>query len=243
MMGTIFELQRWLYSGAIDALNALRTAGLGGVPALIGAAFGFGILHALLPGHGKSVLASYYAGEGRFLGALGSSTILIITHVGSAILLVLSGFIVLQRTIGGAGRAPNLEHASHILIVLIGLWLLWKAFRSHTHDHGRSAPALAFVTGLVPCPLTTFIMTYAVTNGIIASGLILSGTFAAGMIVTVAAFPLLAVLLRTRLLPVMTQTEVLRIRTGYVLEVAAAFAIILLGLWPIVRHFNLGFDF
>lgn len=112
MMGTIFELQRWLYSGAIDALNALRTAGLGGVPALIGAAFGFGILHALLPGHGKSVLASYYAGEGRFLGALGSSTILIITHVGSAILLVLSGFIVLQRTIGGAGRAPNLEHAS-----------------------------------------------------------------------------------------------------------------------------------
>jgi ABC-type nickel/cobalt efflux system permease component RcnA len=34
---------------------------------LIGAAFGFGMLHALLPGHRKSVLASYYAGDGRLL--------------------------------------------------------------------------------------------------------------------------------------------------------------------------------
>jgi nickel/cobalt exporter len=53
IMGTIFELQRWLYTGALEALNAMRTAGVAGLPALIGAAFGFGMLHALLPGHGK----------------------------------------------------------------------------------------------------------------------------------------------------------------------------------------------
>jgi nickel/cobalt transporter (NicO) family protein len=196
IMGTIFELQRWLYTGALEALNAMRTAGVAGLPALIGAAFGFGMLHALLPGHGKSVLASYYAGDGRFQGALGSSTIMILTHVGAAVVLVLSGFVILQRTIGGAGRAPALEHASQALIVLFGLWLLWRALRPHSHGHDRSGPALAFVTGLVPCPLTTFIMTYAVANGLFASGLILAGTFAAGMVVTVAAFPLLAVLLR-----------------------------------------------
>jgi hypothetical protein len=105
IMGTIFELQRWLYTGALEALNAMRMAGVAGLPALIGAAFGFGMLHALLPGHGKSVLASYYAGDGRFQGALGSSTIMILTHVGSAVVLVLSGFVILQRTIGSAGRA------------------------------------------------------------------------------------------------------------------------------------------
>ncbi|MFG1260998.1 hypothetical protein V5F79_27295 [Xanthobacter flavus] len=109
-MGTILDLQRWLYGGALDALNALRTVGVGGLPVLIGAAFGFGMLHALLPGHGKAVLASHYAGDGRLLGALGASTVLIHTHVGSAVLLVLGGFVVLQRTIGGAGRAPVLEH-------------------------------------------------------------------------------------------------------------------------------------
>jgi nickel/cobalt transporter (NicO) family protein len=236
IMGTIFELQRWLYTCALEALNALRTAGIAGLPALIGAAFGFGMLHALLPGHGKSVLASYYAGDGRFLGALGSSTILILTHVGSAVVLVLSGFVILQRTIGGAGRAPALEHTSQILIALVGLWLLWRAFRPHSHDHDRSGPALALVTGLVPCPLTTFIMTYAVANGLVASGLILAGTFAAGMVATVAAFPLLAVLLRTRILQVMARTETSGGRIGHILEMGAALAVILLGLWPLIQR-------
>jgi nickel/cobalt exporter len=236
VMRTILELQRWLYAGAVDALNALRTVGLAGLPALIGAAFGFGMLHALLPGHGKSILTSYYAGDGRFLGALGSSTILIVTHVGSAVVIVLSGFAILQQTIGAAGRAPALEHASRFLIVLVGMWLLWRAFRPHSHDHDRSGPALAFVTGLIPCPLTTFIMTYAVANGLVVSGLILAGTFAAGMVITVATFPLLAVLLRTRLLPMMTLTEIWRGRIGHGLEIGAALAVMLLGLWPLLTR-------
>jgi nickel/cobalt exporter len=48
------------------------------------------MLHALLPGHRKSVLASYYAGDGRLLGALGSSVVLIITNVGSAVVPLLA---------------------------------------------------------------------------------------------------------------------------------------------------------
>ena len=71
----------------------------------------------------------------------------------------------------------------------------------------QSALALAFVAGLVPYPLTTFIMTYAVANGLVWAGPILSGTFAAGMIVTVAVFPALAVLLRTTLVSWMSSTE------------------------------------
>src|SRR5882724_2707097 len=98
----------------------------------------------------------------------------------------------LFRTIGGAGRAPALAHASRILIMRVGLWWLWRAFRPHAHDHDRSGPALAFVTALVPYPLTTCIMTDAVASVAVVSGLILSGTFAAGLVVTVAIFPLLA---------------------------------------------------
>jgi nickel/cobalt transporter (NicO) family protein len=170
-MDAIFDLQRLLHTGAVDALKRLNATGLSGLPALIGASFGFGMLHALLPGHGKAVLASYYAGEGRLSSALLSSVVLIVTHVGSAVLLVLAGFMVLQRTIGGAGRAPALEHASQVFIALIGADLLWRAMRPHTHEHGRSGPVLGVVTGLVPCPLTTFIMSYAVANEVIGAGL------------------------------------------------------------------------
>ena len=236
LLETIYDLQRTLYSQSVEALQALHTVGLSGLPALIGVSFGFGMLHALLPGHGKSVLASYYAGDGRLLGALGSSTVLIVTHVGSAVLLVLTGFVVLQRTIGGAGRAPTLEHASQVLVLLIGCYLLWRAFRPHSHAEERSGPALGFVTGLVPCPLTTFIMTYAVAHGLIVSGLILAATFAMGMIVTVAAFPLLAVLLRTWLLPMMARSEGWRSRLAHLLEVGAAVMVMLLGLWPLMTR-------
>lgn len=235
-MESVFNLQRWLYTGAIAALNGLQTAGPSGLVPLIAAAFGFGMLHALLPGHGKAVLTSYYAGDGRWRGALLATSVLIVTHVGSAIVIVLGGFAILQRTIGSAARAPTLEIASQILIMLVGVWLLWRAVKTHTHDHDQSSVPLAFVTGLVPCPLTTFIMTYAVVNGLAGSGLILSGTFAAGMFVTVVAFPLLAIAFRTQLLPPLLGTQPWRVRIGRALEIAAALAIIAIGLLPLLRR-------
>ena len=234
-MNTLVELQRWLYFGAVDALQALSTAGLSSLPVLIATAFGFGMLHALLPGHGKSVLASYYAGDGHVWGAVGASAVLIATHVGLAIVLVLGGFAILQRTIGGAGRAPVLEHLSQGLIVVVGLWLLWRAFWPAAHHHGQSGVALGFVTGLVPCPLTTFIMTFAVAKHLVAPGLLLAATFAIGMITTVAVFPLLAVLVRSRLLPLMLRTEAWRAWIGRGLEIGAAIAVTLIGLGPLLR--------
>src|SRR5262249_52119010 len=82
----------------------------------------FGMVHAFMPGHGKTVIVSYYLGRpSRYLGSIGTSAILVLTHVGSAVILVLTGFIVIRRTIGSAGRAPTFEIASATLIVAIGL--------------------------------------------------------------------------------------------------------------------------
>ena len=136
----------------------------------------FGLVHAFMPGHGKTVLVSYFLGRpSKVVAGLGASIILVLTHVGSAVVLVLTGFIVIRGTIGGAGRAPKFETASAPFIVLIGIWLLYNAVR-HRHNNNPTTDGrvLAFVTGLVPCPLTTFIMVYAVSNGIIVAGLLLT---------------------------------------------------------------------
>jgi nickel/cobalt transporter (NicO) family protein len=75
--------------------------------------------HALMPGHGKSVVVSYYLGRpSRIMHAVVSSSILVLTHVGMAVLLVTAGFAVIQRTVAGAGRAPYLEAASSALIIM-----------------------------------------------------------------------------------------------------------------------------
>jgi nickel/cobalt exporter len=234
-MEWIFDSQRWLYSGAIEILRDLGNAGGGSFPALFATGFLFGLLHAFLPGHGKVLLSTYYAGGGQWRAAIGSSVVLIATHVGSAIVIVLGGLAIIQRTIGGAGRAPTLELASHIFVALIGSWLLLKALRSHEHDHEpRSGFALAIGAGLVPCPLTAFMLTFAVAKGLLGAGLILSASFALGMIVTVSLFPLLTLAARHRLVPLISASEGWRATIMRALEIAAAGGIIALGIVPIL---------
>jgi ABC-type nickel/cobalt efflux system permease component RcnA len=87
----------------------------------------------------------------------------------------------------------------------------------------------------VPCPLTTFMMTYAAGKGVIGSGLALSGAFATGMIVTVAAFPVAAVSLRGRVLEITAKLGKWRAQAAQLLETAAAVAIILLGVSSLAR--------
>jgi nickel/cobalt exporter len=186
-----------------------------------------------MPGHGKTVLVSYFLGRpSKVVAGLSASVILVLTHVGSAVLLVLTGFILIRRTIGGVGRAPAFEIASAVFIVLIGIWLLYNAVRHRHHDSvTKDGRALAFAAGLVPCPLTTFIMVYAVSNGIIVAGLLLTAGMVVGMIITIAIFAVSAVLLRERIFHLMKRTAGTRERFGQILELIGAAAIIGFGLW------------
>jgi nickel/cobalt transporter (NicO) family protein len=232
-MERILALQGWLRENAQEAFRALQVEGWSVAPGLLIAAFGFGLLHALLPGHGKLLLAAHYGGRGAWREALLSSMIVIVTHVGSAILIVLAGFAILERTVGRAGRSLLIERVSAGLIVAIGLWLLWRALRPAPHDHAeRSGPALAVAGGLTPCPLTTFTMTLAAAQGAVAAGLVLSGGFALGMVATVAIFPLLAIATRRSLGAWIASRSTHRLIL--VLQCAAAVAIVLIGAsaWP-----------
>jgi len=235
----MLELQRWLYGGATAQLktftNAIEPLTL---LAGVGIAAIFGFVHAFMPGHGKTVLMSYFLGcPGKPITGLTTSIILVLTHVGSAVLMVLAGFIVIRRTIGGAGRTPVFETASAVFIVLIGIWLLYNAVR-HRHDDSnlKNGAMLAVATGLVPCPLTTFIMVYAVTNGIIAAGLLLTASMALGMVVTIALFAIGTVLFRQRILHFLERTTDVRERVGQILESISAVAIIGFGLWVLASR-------
>ena len=234
----MFDLQRWLYAEAGAQLRLFA----GGAPLLkllpaIGIAMVFGMLHAAMPGHGKTALVSYFLGRpSKVAGGFGISALLVLTHVGSAIVLVLTGFLVLRMTIGGAGRAPQLETASAVLVIGIGLLLLYRAVR-HRHDHAATdGPMLAIAAGLVPCPLTTFIMVYAVANGIVLAGLFLTAGMALGMVATIAAFAIGSLLVRRYLLRWLDKTEVARERIGRVLEIFSAAAVVAFGIWLLVMR-------
>jgi ABC-type nickel/cobalt efflux system permease component RcnA len=152
------------------------------------------------------------------------------------VVLVLAGVVVVSRSFAVGGRTPALETASAAMITLIGGLLLWRALRSNQHVHKRDGRALAFVTGLVPCPLTTFIMTYALVRGVLLLGLIVTAAMAIGMVATIGGFAAVTVLARERCLLLLTCTESWRSRLGEALELIGSIAVLVLGALPLIHR-------
>jgi len=147
------------------------------------------------------------------------------------VVLVLAGFNVIRATLGGVGRAPAFEAASAVLVIAVGIWLLVRSVR-HDHKHmAQNAGFVAFATGVVPCPLTTFIMIYSVANGIVMAGLLVTVAMAIGMIATIFIFVGCTMLLRERALRFFERTASARERIGRALEIMSALMIVTFGLW------------
>jgi ABC-type nickel/cobalt efflux system permease component RcnA len=233
-MHWLIELQHWLYGGMAAGMKSAQD--ITALPALLASAVLFGALHALMPGHGKSVLVSYHLGRpGRLWDGLVTGIVLALTHVGSAVLLIMAGIAVISRTLAAGGRAPAFQTASAILIVAIGIFLLWRTARPHEHAYAGDGRMLAFVTGLVPCPLTTFILAYAIAKHQLAVGFAAVGAMAIGVIATLAGFAVAAVFVRGRFMHLLARTETLRLRVGRAFELAGTCAVIVLGLVMLSR--------
>ena len=111
----LIAAQRWLYGGMAESMRS--TSDMHGLPSLIAIAFVFGTSHALMPGHGKSVLVSYHLGRrSRLVEGIATGVLLASTHVGIAILFVIAGVAVISRSLAAAGRAPAFQALSGALI-------------------------------------------------------------------------------------------------------------------------------
>jgi nickel/cobalt exporter len=161
-----------------------------------------------------------------------TGTLLALSHVGIAVILVLSGVAVISRSLAAGGRAPAFETMSATLITLIGVYLLVRALwpSNHAHTHAHDGRSLAIVAGLVPCPLTTFILTYALAHNKLVVGLIAVLAMLGGVIVTLVSFSVAAVVARHQFIGTLERSESLRQKLGFWLELAGASAVLAIGL-------------
>ena len=161
----------------------------------------FGAVHALTPGHSKAVLATYLAGsEARIARGLLVSLTLSFTHVTIAVLIAVLSLPLVSIALGSVGRAPLLEDISRGLLGLIGPWMLWRALRHGHHHHKHEGEAVGVMAGLIPCPLTLFVMTFAIARGVPAAGILFAGTMMIGVAITLSCVAILSILLRERLM-------------------------------------------
>jgi nickel/cobalt exporter len=114
------------------------------IAAAIGIAFALGAVHALTPGHGKTIVAAYLVGSrgtlkhAAFLGAM-----VTFTHTVSVFLLGMATLFLFQYVVP-ENITRILGAISGLSIVAIGGWMLYKRLRrtshahSHDHEHGHS---------------------------------------------------------------------------------------------------------
>ena len=218
--------------GRQDGLSGLfadASAGRGVLILLLLAAFGWGAVHALSPGHGKAMVAAYLVGTrgtARHAAALGATVT--VTHTAGVLLLgvvalTLSAFILPEQLY------PWLNLASGLLVVGVGAAVLRKRARRHHHHHHHHHPedlstrgilAMGASAGLIPCPSALVVLLGAVAQHQLALGLVMIVAFSLGLAATLTALGI-AVVHATKL-PVPG-------RVAAALPTASAFAIVCVG--------------
>lgn len=141
----VVEKQRSFYGAMSQSLRQMKTqSSLLPAYTLMLLSFGYGIFHAAGPGHGKAVISAWLlATENELrrgiLIAFMSALIQALTAI-----VVVSALLLLVTAVGSTARdvAGFLESASYALIAVMGAYLIWSAFRPHSHSRAHE-PALA----------------------------------------------------------------------------------------------------
>jgi nickel/cobalt transporter (NicO) family protein len=233
MFQDIVSFQREIYLALAEQIKAFANGGgWGAFLGFLPMGVVFGAAHALTPGHSKTVLAAYLAGSPLGLArGLGVSLALSFTHVAMSVLIALLSLPLVSVVLGSVGRAPLLEDVSRGLLGLIGFWMLYRALRRspHGHSHGEGL-GVGIVAGLVPCPLTLFVMTFSISRGVPQAGLAFAVTMMAGVALTLSAVALASVFFREKITRLFESRPVLLDRATRAIEAAAALALIVIAL-------------
>ena len=153
----------------------------------------------------------------------------------SSVLIALFAVQLLTRTLGGAGRAPLAEDISRGLLMLVGAWFVVRALRGHTHHPKQEGIAVRFIAGLIPCPLTLFVMVTALARGVPLAGIHVRGRDVLGIALTLGAVAALAVFGRDTAATMMTRHGTSVVTVGRILDGIAGLLLVAFGTRELLR--------
>jgi ABC-type nickel/cobalt efflux system permease component RcnA len=166
---------------------------------IIGVAFLYGILHALGPGHRKTVIFSLYlARKAPAWEPAGTGFLLALLHAGAAVVLLL-----ILRGVSGAisGKADNItiymEGFAYVLLIAVALYLVAQAIRGLLRGTGNAksdAMSLGTIllTGIYPCPGAILVLVLSLTLDITGIGILAVFAMSLGMSIPIIASGYLA---------------------------------------------------
>jgi nickel/cobalt exporter len=237
ILGALGEVQTWINGSIAADLNDFsRTRDWLKLAVVLPFGAAFGAVHALTPGHSKTILASYLAGSRLSLvGGVGVAGALSFTHILTAVLIAVLALPLVRTTLAGVGTAPLLEDLSRGLLALIGVWMIARAWLFSPHRH-REGPLVGVIAGLIPCPLTLFTMVFAMSRGVPEAGLVFALAMMLGVALTLSSLAVLTVLTRDKVTQHLARHGPALSRTGRLLEATAGLLLILFGATELFRR-------
>lgn len=223
MWQSIIEFQRDIYLAFADHIKAFANGGATSTfLAFLPMGIAFGAVHALTPGHSKALLATYLAGtpSGVWRG-LGTAFAISVTHVCMSVLIVLFSIPLVNIMLGGdgPGSSPFLMHLSRGLLGFVGLWMIWRGCFGRPHTHAqREGFAVGVIAGLIPCPLTLFVMTFSVMQGVPEAGIMFAMVMLVGVAMTLGTVAMAAVWFRRMIAFALEDRSVSLIKVSRFLE-------------------------
>tara|TARA_R110000868_G_scaffold262401_1_gene520981 strand:+ start:155463 stop:156362 length:900 start_codon:yes stop_codon:yes gene_type:complete len=166
------------------------------------AAFLYGIIHTLGPGHGKMVVASYFLTNGAHISrGIWVGVQVALSHVGGAILIVLIANLTLKNVLTNPEQQVFWAKVlSYSIISFIGLFMFYQAMRqwikndkhanscshcnSQHHHKSKKETILSWAVGAVPCTGSLLILVYAMAYDVLWLGLFMVSFIALGMAIT-----------------------------------------------------------
>lgn len=195
--------------------------------------FGYGVVHAIGPGHGKALVAGYLlANPSKRAHVFQIGFLIAIVHALSALVVTLVATYLIQISAMKFFRQvnPPLFQISGAMIVLMGCWLLYDVWRSRKMTKESVRPqksrfGVVVLAGVVPCPGVITLCFFAITLGHITIGMIAAVFMSLGMGLTISLAGLLVNTLQ-KARPIVTQP-----RWFWALRLLGVVCVIALGIW------------
>ena len=186
--------------------------------------FIYGIIHALGPGHGKSLVAAYFLGNNRSaMKAFSIASLIGVVHTFSAFILTFTLYYILNAYL--SEYFEDLEYVtikiSAVIIILIALYLLYKKLpkkpkkqvqapmwsTTNPGEHASSCGCgackststdlgIILSAGIVPCPGTITIFVFALSFGAYTVGFLSAVFMSIGMSLVIFIAALLSLKVR-----------------------------------------------
>lgn len=203
--------------------------------------FIYGAVHALGPGHGKTLTFSYFLSEETNIkkGIIVGCTIGFL-HAFSAMSLVLILYFTIKKVYLNniESMSSTIKIMSYSLIAGIGLFLLIKNIydikrkkniQNKENRHLQSIFPFSFAVGLIPCTGTTIVLLFSLSLGVLKIGIISTVFMALGMAATISSVGIFTIIAKDNVKKILSKRNKLNIVTQRILSLGGAFMIFILG--------------